>query len=196
MNVLLVYNVFRVLEPAIDSPNMSRASLLPMHRESQINRANSLSSRSSEYGLPDEYNTIIRSSPMNVVDLGRPIVPRADLARPEFEPAWRSDAQPVIASQLQQHDVEIRQGLSPPPPPLRPPRPQTLDMIPGFPDTMLTVTNPDEGDQPTQPDGGVQGLGSTVKSKGGLRPAISAVAARSGRNMLDDGGNLPNSSYI
>jgi hypothetical protein len=197
VNVLLVYNVFRVLEPAMDSPNVSKETLLTTHRESQMfgfNRVNSWGSRSSEYGLPDEYSNIIRPNAMKA-DIGRHIVPRANLTRPEFEPAWRSDTQPVIASQLYR-DTPAQKGL--PPPPLRPPRPRTLDSIPGFPDAMSTVTNPDV-EQPKQADSNIQRLGSAVKSKGRLRPAISAVAARSqpGRqNMPSGGSNPPNSGYV
>jgi len=187
VNVLLVYNVFRVLEPAIDSPNLSEESLLPMHCESQMfgpNRAISWASGSTEFGLPDEYSNIIRPN----AAIGRPIVPRANLARPEVEPAWRSDAQPVITSQPH-YDVLTEKGL--PPPPLRPPRPRTLDSIPGFPDAMSTTTD----SQPSQPDDGIQRLSSAAKSKGILRPAISAVA-HPGRNMSNDGGSPRNSGYI
>ena len=181
VNVLLTYNVFRVLGPAIDPASTSRRTdLLPTHNSqsqmqqqfSGMDRAASLrASTISAKSTMSPYSTLIQSSfgthqdklvqsdavAESLPPLDRHIIPRADT---ELNSSRSSKSKWTTSAQVAhlEHDAAEMQGL---PPPFRPLRTDPL------------VTGASGSNR--QP---IQRLGLTIasdRSPRGCRPALSAI---------------------
>lgn len=164
VNVLLMYNVFRVLEPVIDSSAISkrpeenlllvyRDSKKPESRQSPDGNCSSI----SEYGLPNEYGDIIRPGATYKGGPGRPTIPR-----PNPELPRRPDRRPSVASQVPSNLAAAgRRGSAHP---VRPPRPAPQD-VEGI---ALEVPSPIR-DQPTPPKDAPQMIDPARKWQARLR---------------------------
>jgi hypothetical protein len=181
VNVILMYNVFRVLGPAIDHASTSRrADLLPTHHNSQsqmqqqfsgMDRASSLhGSTISAKSTMSQYSTLIQSSfaahqeKMVLSDavagplppLDRHIIPRAGAKLNSPRSSKPRDTTAQVAHL--ERDAAEMQGL---PPPFRPLRTDPL------------VTGASGSNR--QP---IQSLGLSIASDmspRGCRPALSAI---------------------